>query len=758
MKKEALKYHKKKPEGKLEINPTKKMDSEWDLSLAYSPGVAEPCKEIHKDPSKVSDYTGRGNLIAVVSNGSAVLGLGDIGPLASKPVMEGKAVLFKKFADINVFDIELNAKTVKEFVQTCKSLEPTFSGINLEDIAAPECFEIEETLVKEMDIPVFHDDQHGTAIITCAAFLNACEIQKKKMKEVKIVFSGAGAAAISCARLLLCLGVKKENIIMCDSLGVIYKGRKERMNIYKEEFANATKLKTLKEVLKDADAFIGLSTKDILTKDMIKHMSSHPIIFAMANPDPEILPEEAKKANPNTIIATGRSDYPNQVNNVLGFPFIFRGALDVQAKKINREMKLAAVHALADLAKKSVPHSVSRAYQGQIFQFGADYIIPKPFDFRVLTSVAPAVAKAAMDSGVAQKPIKDFNKYVQELERSQSERRAFVRTAINRIRIYNEKMGLPKVYLPEGENHKILTALNTLVVEKIIEPVLIGDQKIIDKKIKELGLSNLKGIKAITPKQSDRFSHYVEEFQKIKKEKNFSKKEAEDLIAQNNYFASMAVQLADGDGMMTGVTDSFANSIRPCLSIIGSGKRNIVAGVNIVLLNKKVLFFADTAVNVNPTAEQMAHIAIYSSMVAEFLSIEPRVALLSFVNFSDSKEESPQKIKEAVRLVRQWKPHLKIEGEVQADIAVNEDIAKEIFPKFSYDKGANVLVFPNLDSGNIAYKLVQQLGAGEVLGPLLMGIKKPVNVAQRTCNVDDVINSLILTGLKVYAYRERNAN
>ncbi len=754
MKEEALSYHKKKPSGKLEINSTKKMDSDWDLSLAYSPGVAEPCKEIHKDASKVFDYTGKGNLVAVISNGSAVLGLGNIGPLASKPVMEGKAVLFKKFAGINVFDIEIKAKTIKEFVNVCKNLEPTFGGINLEDIAAPECFEIETALKEELNIPVFHDDQHGTAIITAAAFLNACHIQEKKINNVKIVFSGAGAAAISCAKLLISLGAKKENIILCDSLGVIYKGRKERMNFYKEEFALSTKFRTMEEVLKGADVFIGLSVKGLLNSKMIQSMSSKPIVFAMANPDPEILPEEAKKANPNVIVATGRSDYPNQVNNVLGFPFIFRGALDVQAKKITEEMKLAAVYALSELARKSVPHSVSKAYQGEIFNFGTDYIIPKPFDLRVLTSLAPAVAKAAMESGVAEKPIEDFQKYIQELESFQSESRGFIRTIINRVKDNNCEKKLPIIYLPEGENPKILTALNTLFPEKIMEPILLGRKDIIQKKMKELKLSNLKNIKILLPRESSYFAPYAKEFYNMKKEKGVSFKESETLLGQANYFAAMAVHSGDGDALVTGSSDSFVNSVRPCLRIIGSGQRETVAGVNLVLLKNKVLFFADTAFNINPTAEQIAHIAIYTAKMARYFMIEPRVALLSFVNFSTSDAESPKKMKEAVRLVKKWKPELKIEGEIQADIAVNEEIAKEIFPLFSYDKGANVLIFPNLDSGNIAYKLVQQLGPGEVLGPLLMGVKKPVNILQRTCTVEDVINTLILTTLKVYAYQK----
>jgi len=754
MKEEALRYHKKKPSGKLEISSTKKLESDWDLSLAYSPGVAEPCKEIAKNHSTVFDYTGKGNLVAVLSNGSAVLGLGNIGPLASKPVMEGKAVLFKKFAGINVFDIEIQAQTIKEFVKVCKNLEPTFGGINLEDIAAPECFQIESILNEELNIPVFHDDQHGTAIITAAAFLNACYLHKKKIEDVKIVFSGAGAAAISCAKLLMSLKVKKQHITLCDSLGVIYKGRKARMNPYKTEFALHTKNRTLKEALKGADVFIGLSVKNLVTQEMVCTMSSKPIIFAMANPDPEIYPEEAKKANPAVIIATGRSDYPNQVNNVLGFPFIFRGALDVQAQKINEEMKRAAVYALAELARENVPHNVSKAYQGEIFNFGPDYIIPKPFDLRVLTTVAPAVAKAAMKSGVAKRPIKNFKKYIQELETFQSESRGFVRTAIYRVQKYNRNKKKPIIYLPEGESPKILTALNTVISENIMEPVLLGDKNRIQNYIQDLKLFNLKNVTVLNPTSTSCVKTYAKNFYNLKKHKGLSLKESETLLSESNYFAAMAVHIGDGDALVTGATDSFVNSIRPSLRIIGSAQRKTIAGVNLVLFKNKVLFFADTAFNINPTAEQVAHTAIYTAQMARYFSIEPRIALLSFVNFSSSKAESPQKMKKAVSLVKKWKPDLKIEGEVQADIAINADIAKDIFPEFSYDKGANILIFPNLDSGNMAYKLVQQLGAGEVLGPLLVGIKQPVNILQRTCTVEDVINTLVLTVLKVYAYKK----
>ena len=618
-----------------------------------------------------------------------------------------------------------------------------------------ECFEIEETLKKELNIPVFHDDQHGTAIITAAALLNGCHIHGKKMGHIKVVFSGAGAAAISCARLLFSLGVKKSHIILCDSIGVIYKGRQKRMNPYKEEFAADTNHRTLEAALKGADVFIGLSVKDILTEAMVKSMSDKPIVFAMANPDPEIHPELAKKANPNAIVATGRTDFPNQVNNVLGFPFIFRGALDVRARAINEPMKLAAVHALAALARASVPHSVSRAYQGEHFEFGPDYIIPKPFDMRVLTRVAPAVAKAAIESGVAGKPITDFNRYIQDLETYQSETRGFIRSSINRIRNY--KKDPPVLLFPEGHSSKILKALNTLMTEKIITPILIGDKKKILRLIESLNLLQMKKVKIINPKdEPGRLKNYARHFYESKKEKGVTLKEAEQLITQPNYFAAMSVRQEESDGLVTGATDTFANSVVPVLRVIGSAKRNTPAGVNLVLLKDRIFFFADTAFHIDPTAEQVAHIAIYTAKMADYFGLEPRIAMLSYLNFSPGLREGPKKMKKAVQLVKAWQPALKVEGEVQADIAVNEQIAREIFPKFAFDKGANILIFPNLESGNIAYKLVQQLGPGEVLGPLLVGVKKPVNILQRTCNVEDIINTSVLTALKVHAFREEH--
>ena len=755
MKEDALRYHKKHPAGKLETVSTKKVDSEWDLSLAYSPGVAEPCREIHKNKSAAFDYTGKGNLVAVVTNGSAVLGLGDIGPLAAKPVMEGKAVLFKKFAGINVFDIEIKAKTPKEFVSFCKNLEPTVGGINMEDVSAPDCFEIEEALKKELKIPVFHDDQHGTAIIVTAALLNGCELQGKTPEKIKVVFSGAGAAAIASARLIQAFNVKKENITLCDSLGVVYKGRRERMNPYKREFARRTALRALEEALRGADVFIGLSIKNILTEKMVKSMAEKPLIFAMANPDPEILPEKAKKAKPSAIVATGRSDYPNQVNNVLGFPFVFRGALDVRAETINGEMKKAAVKALKDLAQKAVPDSVLKAYEEDAFQFGPDYIIPKPFDPRALLTVAPAVARAAMESGVARRPIKNFQKYLQRLESFQSESRGFIRIAAGRLRAFNKVSRTPRVIFPEGEAPKVLKALNTLAPEKIIEPVLIGKEKTIRSLIKKHRLLQLKNIKTLEPKRGERgFNKYAEILYKMKKARGVSPAKAKALAGRPDYYGSLGVHSGDFDALVTGATDTFRNSVLPLLRVIGTGEERLLAGVNLVLLKNRILFFADTAVNINPTAKQIAHIALWTARLVRQFNMEPKVALLSFVSFSKREEEGPKKMRTALRLAKKQDPNLKIEGEVQADIAVSGDIARELFPSFSYPGGANVLIFPNLDSGNIAYKLVQQLGAGEVIGPLLVGINKPVNVVQRTCSVEDIVNTTVLTALKVHLSRQ----
>jgi malate dehydrogenase (oxaloacetate-decarboxylating)(NADP+) len=755
LERDALEYHSKPVPGKVEVISSKECRTERSLILAYSPGVAAPCKEIAKDPSKAYEYTTRGNLVAVVTNGTAVLGLGNIGPLAGKPVMEGKGILFKQFANINVFDIELNATTPAEVIAAVKALEPTFGGINLEDIAAPECFEIEETLKREMNIPVFHDDQHGTAIISGAALLNACLITERKLGDVRVVFNGAGAAAVACGRLFKSLGVNSENILMCDTTGVVYKGRQKGMNKYKEEFAVSTERRTLTDAMQGADVFVGLSVAGAVTEEMIKAMAPKPIVFAMANPDPEILPDAVKSVRPDAIVATGRSDFPNQVNNVLGFPSIFRGALDVRAKQINEEMKLAAVHALAELARQDVPDSVSAVYRNQVFHFGPEYIIPKPFDPRVLQKVAPAVAEAAMKSGVAQLPITDMDAYREKLEALHSRARGFIRSAINRVKTKcsasNEPV--PLIFFPEGRSTKILKALNTVMSEHVIRPVLLGDVGQVREKIKELELENLEAVPIINPVRHPHFKNYVNELYESRRRKGVMQAEAERLMSDSNYFAAMAVKVGEADAMVTGATRNYADCVRPILEIIGTGRTKTASGLNIVLWKDRMLFFADTTVNIDPTAEQVANFAVHCAVVARYFGLEPKIAMLSYTNFA-GKFDAPRKMQEAARLVKQRHPHLTVDGEMQADTAINPDIVERIFPFCEIKGGANILIFPNLDSGNISYKLVQQLGGGEVLGPFLMGIKKAANVLQRTCTVDDVVNTIVLTALEARAYKE----
>ena len=753
--KEALEYHAKGRPGKVEVISSKDCRTEHSLSLAYSPGVAAPCKEIAKDPRKVYDYTTKGNLVAVITNGTAVLGLGNIGPLAGKPVMEGKGVLFKQFAGINVFDIELNAPGVEEFVAAVKALEPTFGGINLEDIAAPECFIIEERLKKEMNIPVFHDDQHGTAIISGAALINACLVTKRKLSDVTIVFNGAGAAAISCARIFKAIGVNPKNILMCDSHGVIYRGRTKGMNKYKEEFLVDTEARTLGDALRGADVFVGLSVANVLTPEMLKGMNKNPIVFAMANPDPEIDPKLAKQVRPDVIIATGRSDFPNQVNNVLGFPSIFRGALDTRATQINEEMKLAAVYALAELAREDVPDSVSAAYANRTFHFGPDYIIPKPFDNRVLLKVAPAVAKAAMDSGVAQQPIRDLAAYSDQLETLQSRTRGFIRTIVNRVKATAQarKENLPVIYFPEGKSSKILKAINTILHEKVCTPVLMGEEDQVRAKIKELELDNLMNLPILQPSKDKRYAAYTKAIYEARRRKGVMSAEAERIMLDPNYFAAMAVQTGDADGMITGATMNYSECVRPILEIIGAGRSKVASGLNMILVKDKMLLFADTTVNIDPSAEQLASIAIHASKVAKYFNMTPKIAMLSFTNFV-SKHANPRKMNEAARIVRERHPDMIVDGEMQADTAVSSDIVERIFPFCEIKGGANILIFPNLDAGNIAYKLLQQLGGSEVLGPFLMGIKKPANVLQRTCTADDIVNTIVITALEAQAYKE----
>lgn len=746
---EALEYHALPKPGKIEVHPSKPCSTEKALSLAYSPGVAAPCLAIAKDPKKVYDYTAKGNLVAVISNGTAVLGLGNIGPLASKPVMEGKGILFKQFAGIDVFDIELNTLEVEATIAAVKALEPTFGGINLEDIKAPECFEIEERLKKEMKIPVFHDDQHGTAIISGAALMNACQVTNRKMSDLKIVVNGAGASAISCSKIFISLGVKKENLVMCDSSGVIYAGRKEGMNKYKELFAGKSEARTLAQALVGADVFVGLSAAGALTPEMIMPMAKNPIIFAMANPDPEIDPAKAKAARPDAIIATGRSDFPNQVNNVLGFPSIFRGALDTRATQINEEMKLAAVYALAKLAREDVPEKVSAAYGGKSFKFGPDYLIPKPFDTRVLMWVAPAVAKAAMESGVAQNKITDFHAYRDSLEAYQGPEKVFIRSAIHKVHsnAAANQGELPRIVFPEGSSTKILKALQIIVEEKICQPVLLGYPEKVREKIKALELVNLMEIPVIHPSEDPRFKDYANELFKNRQRKGVTYQEAERLLADPNYFASMMVAQGDADGLVTGASIKFGEAVRPVLQTIGISRDAVPCGLNIMLLEDRFLLLADTTVNFNPTSEQLATIALQAARVCEYFGVEPKIAMLSYSNFSNDSG-TPAKMRKAVELVKAKRPDLKVDGDMQADTAVNTDILNRIFPFCDLKEGANILIFPNLESANISYKLLQQLGKGEVIGPFLLGVRRSANVLQRTTTVDAIVNSVVLTALE----------
>jgi malate dehydrogenase (oxaloacetate-decarboxylating)(NADP+) len=732
---DALEYHSSSPAGKLSVIPTKPCRTQRDLSLAYTPGVAVPCLEIERDPSLAYKYTAKGNLVGVVSNGTAVLGLGNIGALAGKPVMEGKAVLFKRFADIDVFDIELDTKDPEEIIRTCQILEPTFGGINLEDIKAPECFYIEETLRKTMKIPVFHDDQHGTAIISGAGLLNALELGGKKIEDIKVVFNGAGAAAISCAAHYVRLGVRIENIVMCDTKGVIFEGRTEHMNPYKARYASKTSARTLQEAMVGADVFFGLSSADCVTQEMVKGMAPNPIVFAMANPDPEISYEDAKAARPDAIVATGRSDYPNQVNNVLGFPFIFRGALDVRATTINDEMKLAATLALASLAKEDVPDSVLRAYSIDRLEFGREYIIPKPFDPRVLIWEASAVAQAAMDTGVAQQPV-DIKQYREELESRLGKANEVMRGMINKAQRQPKR-----IVFTEGEEGKILRACQILLDEKIALPILLGDESKIRAKIEELHL-HLDGVQIVDPRQFARLGEYTEEFYNLRQRKGITRTEAEQTIRNPTTFGSMMVRLNDADALIGGLTTHYPDTIRPALQVIDvRPELRRVAGVYVMITQKgDIYFLADATVNIEPTVEDLAEIAIMAAEKARRFNQEPRVAMLSFSNFGSTHHALSEKVRRAVELVRQKAPGLMIDGEMQADTAVTPHIIEETYPFSTLKGGANVLIFPNLESGNIAYKLLQRVGGAEMIGPLLTGLSRPVHVLQRGSEVNDIVH------------------
>jgi len=734
-KQDALDYHNGPRPGKLEVIPTKPCRTQRDLSLAYTPGVAQPCLEIEKNPLDAFKYTGKGNLVAVVTNGTAVLGLGDIGAQAGKPVMEGKGVLFKRFAGIDVFDIELNTHDPDEIIKTCQLLEPTFGGINLEDIKAPECFYIEETLKKTMKIPVFHDDQHGTAIITGAALLNAVELTGKRLDQIKVVVNGAGASGIATAEHYVCMGVKRENITLVDTKGVIYKGRKEGMNPYKERFAKDTPMRTLAEAAKGADLLLGLSVKGAFTPEMIASMAPKPMVFAMANPDPEITYEEARAVRDDIIMATGRSDYPNQINNVLGFPFIFRGALAVHATTINEEMKLAATHALAALAKEDVPDSVCRAYGVETLKFGPDYIIPTPFDPRVLVWEASAVAKAAMDTGVAQNPV-DIEQY-----REQLESRLGKAHELMRLMVHKAQANPKRVVFPEGSHQKILRACHVLTEEKIAIPILLGRTDEIRRTAAELGVP-LDGITIVEPATAPRRQEYVRELYRLRQRRGVTLGSADELMNDPNIFGSMMVRLGDADALVSGVTQNYPNTIRPALQVIGVREGiHKVSGLYIVVTSKGDLYFlADATVNIEPTAEDLAEIALCAAQEARRFDIEPRVAMLSFSSFGSTKHPLCEKMQRATRLARYADPTLIIDGEVQGDVALSAKRLEAAFPFSTLKGGANVLIFPDLEACNIACKLLAGIGGFEVVGPVLMGMAKPVHLLQHGVEVEAVVN------------------
>ena len=732
---DALEYHAAAPAGKVAIRPTKPCLTQRDLSLAYTPGVAVPCLAIERDPSLAYKYTSKGNLVAVVTNGTAVLGLGNIGPLAGKPVMEGKGVLFKRFADIDVFDIELATHDPREIIRTCQLLEPTFGGINLEDIKAPECFLIEEELRRTMKIPVFHDDQHGTAIISAAALLNALEVAGKDIGQVRVVFNGAGASAIACAKHYMRLGVRRENILMCDTHGVIYAGREEGMNPYKEMFAVETRARTLTDALRGADVFFGFSSANCVTAEMVQSMAENPIVFALANPDPEITYDVAMAARPDAIVATGRSDYPNQVNNVLGFPFIFRGALDVRATTINDEMKMAATRALAALAKEDVPDAVRRAYGLEKMEFGREYLIPKPFDSRVLVWEASAVAEAAIQTGVAQITL-DMDDYREQLERRLGKARE-----VMRIMIHKAQREPKRIVFPEGEEDKILRASQILVDEKIAVPILLGREAVIHERMASLRLHK-SSVRIIDPARSPDRARYAEEFYQLRQRKGLTRGEAEQAARQNIVFGSLMVRAGEADALVAGLTQHYPDTIRPALQVIAvrPGLRK-VSGVYLLITPRgDIYFLADATVNIEPSSEDLAEIAICAADTARRFGLEPRVALLSFSNFGSTRHPLAEKVARAVKLVRDREPGLMVDGEMQADTAVTPEIIERDYPFSSLKGGANVLVFPNLEAGNVAYKLLARIGGAEAIGPILMGMSHPVHVLQRGAEVNDIVN------------------
>ena len=733
----ALHYHEFPIPGKLAIRSTKPCETAHDLSLAYSPGVAQPCLEIAENPADVYRYTAKGNLVAVISNGTAVLGLGNIGPEASKPVMEGKAVLFKTFADIDVFDIEVDCTSVEHFVETVAALAPTFGGINLEDIRAPECFDIEAQLIERLDIPVFHDDQHGTAIIASAALLNAIELTERDITDTQVVISGAGAAAISCARLLTSLGVQKQHLAMVDSRGVIYSGRTEGMNRFKEEFAVDTHCRTLEEVLEESDVFFGLSAAGILTPEMLQCMNDNPIVFAMANPDPEIEYDVALAARPDVIMATGRSDFPNQVNNVLGFPFIFRGALDVRAKGINEEMKLAAVRALAALAKEPMPDSVRAAYGNASFAFGREYLIPKPFDPRVLYTVAPAVAEAAVETGMAREEI-DIKEYQLRLKGKQNQGREILRGYYGMARSSTPQ----KIVFPEGNNKKVITAAMMAYEEGIVQPILLGRPDDIRKVASRIDV-DISGAEIVRPREDARYQPYVEQYYGERGRKGVTASEAKRALRVEHIFGNMMLANGEAQGLICGVDQYFPEMVRPILDIVGVKEGcSTVAGLYLVSIQDRLLFCADTAINIDMTSEKLAAIAQLTAEFARSMNIEPRVAMLSYSSFGAVAHPTARMVRHATELVKQQSPDLIVDGEMQVDVAMDRQIQQETYPFSALQDEANVLIFPDMQSGNIAYKLLQRVGGARIVGPIIMGLRAPAYVMQRHASVDEIFNMI----------------
>ncbi len=753
LRKEALKYHMEPRPGKIEVVPTKKHSTQRDLSLAYSPGVAIPCMEIHANPDDVYNYTNKGNLVAVISNGTAVLGLGNIGAEAGKPVMEGKGLLFKIFADIDVFDIEVDTENIDAFIETVKNIAPTFGGINLEDIKAPEAFEIEERLIKELDIPVMHDDQHGTAIISSAALLNAVELAGKKLSDIKIVINGAGAAAVSCTKLYQSLGVKKENIVMLDSKGVIRSDR-ENLSAQKKLFATDRDIHTLDEAMINADVFVGLSVGNILNEKHLKSMAPNPIVFALANPTPEVDYNFATKVRKDIIMATGRSDYPNQVNNVLGFPFIFRGALDVRAKAINEQMKLAAVYALAELAKESVPEQVNAAYQEKHLAFGREYIIPKPFDPRLIYKIPPAIAKAAMDSGVARKPIEDFKKYEEEL----IERLGIESKQIRMITNQAKKDPKTVVY-PEADLPEVLKAAYIAHEEGIAKPILLGNKETIEELKKELDyVEDLPIIDIISSEANEMVEDFANRFWERNQRKGITLLEARKLMRNRNYFGAMMVETGQADAIISGYSRSFKTIFKPMIQVIGK-RPNVdkVFATTLLITKKGPLFFTDSSIVINPDVNDIVNMASMMKDVLKIFRLKPNIALLSYSNFGSSKHPDAQKMKKATEILKEKYPNLTIDGEMQADFALNKKLLKETFP-FStlVNKKINTLIFPNLDASNISYRMIKELTGAQMVGPILMGMNKPVHIIQLGSTADEIVNMTVVAVIDAQMQEKRN--